>query len=87
MFKILFSVCYRHCLWILGNEATLLDSQSVWASIVCDAKDRQCFYDADEDEDLAKLMLEVKKQLNEYDDLLNADSLLFRSARWKVLIF
>ncbi|KAL0005033.1 hypothetical protein SO802_012594 [Lithocarpus litseifolius] len=75
----------RHCLWILGNETTLLNSQSVWKSIVCDAKDRQCFYNADEDENLAKLMLEVKKELNEYDDLLNFDSVLFKSARWKVL--
>ncbi|XP_050278044.1 uncharacterized protein LOC126719551 [Quercus robur] len=75
----------RHCLWILGNETTLLNSQSVWKSIVCDAKDRQCFYNADEDENLAKFMLEVKKELNEYDDLLNFDSVLFESARWKVL--
>ncbi|XP_075658931.1 putative helicase MAGATAMA 3 [Castanea sativa] len=30
----------RHCLWILGNETTLLNIQSVWKSIVCDAKDR-----------------------------------------------
>nr|POE80710.1 tpr and ankyrin repeat-containing protein 1 [Quercus suber] len=75
----------RHCLWILGNETTLLSSQSVWKSIVCDAKDRQCFYSADEDENLAKLMLEVKRELNEYDDLLNFDSILFKSARWKVL--
>ncbi|XP_030958959.1 uncharacterized protein LOC115980900 [Quercus lobata] len=75
----------RHCLWILGNETTLLNSQSVWKSIVCDAKDRQCFYNADEDENLAKFMLEVKKELNEYDDLLNFDSVPFESARWKVL--
>ena len=70
----------------MGNETTLLNSQSVWKSIVCDAKDRQCFYNADEDENLAKLMLEVKKELNEYDDLLNFDSVLFKSARWKVQI-
>lgn len=70
----------------MGNETTLLNSQSVWKSIVCDAKDRQCFYNADEDENLAKYMLEVKKELSEYDDLLNFDSVLFKSARWKVQI-
>ncbi|PRQ41353.1 putative hydrolase [Rosa chinensis] len=75
----------RHCLWILGNERTLCDSESVWEALVLDAKNRQCFFNADEDKDLAKAILEVKKQFDQLDDLLNADSVLFRSARWKVL--
>ncbi|CAB4265332.1 unnamed protein product [Prunus armeniaca] len=75
----------RHCLWILGNERTLLDSESVWKSLVLDAKSRQCFFNADEDKDLAKAILEVKKEFEQFDDLLNADSILFRSSRWKVV--
>ncbi|KAK9935671.1 hypothetical protein M0R45_022761 [Rubus argutus] len=38
-----------------------------------------------DNKDLAKAILEVKKQFDQLDDLLNADSVLFRSARWKVL--
>ncbi|CAM8956395.1 unnamed protein product [Rhodiola kirilowii] len=75
----------RHCLWILGNERTLSSSGSIWEDIVLDAKNRNCFYNADDDADLAKTILEVKKELNQLDDLLNADSALFRNARWKVL--
>ncbi|KAK7255004.1 hypothetical protein RIF29_28403 [Crotalaria pallida] len=43
----------RHCLWILGNGTTLLNSESVWEKLVIDAKERGCFYDAYEDECLA----------------------------------
>lgn len=71
-------------MWILGNERTLSDSESVWSALVLDAKNRHCFFHADEDKDLAKAILEVKKEFDQFDDLLNADSILFRSARWKV---
>ncbi|TQD88449.1 hypothetical protein C1H46_025973 [Malus baccata] len=75
----------RHCLWILGSERTLCGSESVWEDLVHDAKNRRCFFNADEDKDMAKAILEAKKELDQFDDLLNADSLLFRSSRWKVL--
>ncbi|XP_059668939.1 uncharacterized protein LOC132314035 [Cornus florida] len=75
----------RHCLWVLGNEKTLSNSGSVWAELVQDAKDRQCFFNADEDSDIAKTILDVKKNLDQLDDLLNGASTLFKSARWKVL--
>ncbi|WVZ86863.1 LOW QUALITY PROTEIN: hypothetical protein U9M48_033583 [Paspalum notatum var. saurae] len=39
----------RHCLWILGNAKTLLNSGSVWADLVRDAKDRHCFFNASSD--------------------------------------
>ncbi|KAL7163145.1 hypothetical protein ACSBR2_039278 [Camellia fascicularis] len=74
----------RHCLWILGNEKTLASSESVWEAIVRDARDRQCFFDADLDKDLAKAIIDVKKELDQMDDLFNKDSILFKSARWKV---
>ncbi|KAK1553169.1 hypothetical protein Q3G72_030003 [Acer saccharum] len=75
----------RHCLWILGNDRTLTRSESVWESLVRDAKERQCFFNADDDKDLAKAILEVKKELDELEELLNPESILFRSQRWKVI--
>ncbi|KAM6567390.1 hypothetical protein CsatA_026518 [Cannabis sativa] len=75
----------RHSLWILGNERTLANCQSIWEALVIDAKKRHCFYNADEDLSLAKAMIEIKKELDQFDDLLNADSVLFRNAKWKVL--
>ena len=75
---------FRHCLWILGNDRTLVNSESVWETLVLDAKNRQCFFYADEDKDLAKAILDVKKEFEQFDDLLNRDSILFKSARWKV---
>ncbi|XP_060960163.1 uncharacterized protein LOC115722733 [Cannabis sativa] len=75
----------RHCLWILGNERTLANSQSIWEALVIDAKNRHCFYNADDEEDLAKAILDIKKELDQFDDLLNADSMFFRNSKWKVL--
>ncbi|KAL3582367.1 hypothetical protein D5086_016699 [Populus alba] len=75
----------RHCLWILGNERTLSNSKSIWENLVHDAKERNCFFNADEDKDLAKAILEVKKEFDQLDDLIKGDSALFRSARWKVV--
>ncbi|KAJ1272391.1 hypothetical protein BS78_06G198400 [Paspalum vaginatum] len=34
----------RHCLWILGNAATLRSSGSIWEELVRDAVDRRCFF-------------------------------------------
>lgn len=74
----------RYCLWILGNERALCNCESIWELLISDAKGRQCFFNADDDKDLAKTILAAKKAYDEFDDLLNADSVLFRSARWKV---
>ncbi|KAI4299679.1 hypothetical protein L6164_033113 [Bauhinia variegata] len=43
----------RYCLWVLGNAATLINSDSVWKKLVADARSRGCFYDADDDKNLA----------------------------------
>lgn len=74
----------RYCLWILGDGRTLASSQSIWEDLVLDAKRRQCFFDADEDKDLAKAILEVKKEFDQFDDLLNGESILFKNSTWKV---
>ncbi|KAJ6707313.1 DNA2/NAM7 HELICASE FAMILY [Salix viminalis] len=74
----------RYCLWILGNEATLLKSGSIWKKIVNDAKDRQCFYNAEEDESLAQAITASMIGHSRLDGLLQTDSPLFRNARWTV---
>ncbi|KAI5017780.1 hypothetical protein ZWY2020_042668 [Hordeum vulgare] len=52
----------KHCLWILGNGATLLASNSVWAELVNDSKKRGCFFDALKDKHLAETMrLAIKR--------------------------
>ncbi|KAG5534406.1 hypothetical protein RHGRI_022506 [Rhododendron griersonianum] len=73
----------RHCLWILGNGATLINSGSVWKKLVVDAKARSCFYDATEDKNLAQAVAGALVELNQLDALLTTDSLLFRNTRWK----
>ncbi|CAL4888295.1 unnamed protein product [Urochloa decumbens] len=34
----------RHCLWILGNAATLHGSDSIWTELIRDAENRRCFF-------------------------------------------
>uniref|UniRef100_A0ACD5UEM4 Uncharacterized protein n=1 Tax=Avena sativa TaxID=4498 RepID=A0ACD5UEM4_AVESA len=46
----------RHCLWILGNAATLSSSGSIWADLVCNAKERQCFFNANRDEAISRVI-------------------------------
>ncbi|XAR48021.1 RNA helicase [Bertholletia excelsa] len=73
----------RHSLWILGDAKTLATSDLTCQMLVQDSINRQCFFCADEDKDLAKAILDVKKELDQMD-LLNEDSILFKSRRWKV---
>ncbi|MCL7038809.1 hypothetical protein MKW94_025092 [Papaver nudicaule] len=75
----------RHCLWILGDGQTLRNSETCWSSLVKDSRVRHCFFRADEDKEIAKAILEAKRELSQLDDLLNGDGILFKSARWKVL--
>lgn len=74
----------RYCLWILGNASTLLNSDSIWNKIVNDAKDRQCFYNADEDRRLAHAIAATLIDYNEYGISQTMDFLLFQKAIWKV---
>ncbi|GMN68540.1 hypothetical protein TIFTF001_037596 [Ficus carica] len=75
----------RHCLWNLGNERALSESDSVWKSVIRDAKDRNCFFNIEEDMEFSKLVIEVKKELDQLDEVLDANSFLFKNARSKVL--
>ncbi|XP_073120216.1 probable helicase MAGATAMA 3 [Henckelia pumila] len=74
----------RHCLWILGNERTLSKANSVWKALIRDAKHRHCFYTVNDDGDIDKHVITVKKELEQLDDLLNRASVRFKHARWKV---
>ncbi|RVW94661.1 putative helicase MAGATAMA 3 [Vitis vinifera] len=74
----------RYCLWIFGNGPTLEHSGTVWRKLVNDAKDRGCFHNAEEDNNLARAITTSLVELGELHLLQKKDSLLFRKARWKV---
>ncbi|XP_071714347.1 helicase sen1-like [Rutidosis leptorrhynchoides] len=74
----------RHALWILGNERTLINSDSVWKDLVCNARSRLCFFDVDADECLKMTIIAAKKELEQLDDLVNGNSVLFKHEKWKV---
>ncbi|EXC36069.1 hypothetical protein L484_001369 [Morus notabilis] len=76
----------RYCLWIVGNGATLGSSMSVWEKLINDAKERSCFHNAEEDQNLAHAVVAALLELNQINVLVNADSLLFKRAKWKVLL-
>ncbi|WVZ86961.1 hypothetical protein U9M48_033672 [Paspalum notatum var. saurae] len=76
----------RHCLWILGNAYTLCKSGTVWTDLLADAQRRKCVFNAINDTAMFKLILHVKHELDELDDLLNTDSAVFSNTRWKVII-
>ncbi|KAF8052886.1 hypothetical protein N665_1494s0001 [Sinapis alba] len=68
----------RFCLWILGNEATLMNSKSVWRYLIQDARKRDCFHNAEEDESLAHAIIDTAKiEFIQLDTPLN-------NSRWKV---
>ncbi|KAK9115677.1 hypothetical protein Sjap_014624 [Stephania japonica] len=76
----------RHCLWILGNESTLVNCNSVWTKLVLDAKHRDCLFRVEDDDKLAEAMAGAMMKLGHIGELLDSDSLLFRGAKWKIII-
>ncbi|XBI94504.1 hypothetical protein VPH35_031130 [Triticum aestivum] len=76
----------RHCLWIVGNAHTLSKSGTEWTDLVADAERRKCVFSATNDTAICKLVVQVKQELDELDDLLNADSAVFSNTRWKLII-
>nr|GEU56937.1 UvrD-like helicase, ATP-binding domain, P-loop containing nucleoside triphosphate hydrolase [Tanacetum cinerariifolium] len=77
---------HGYCLWILVNERTLTNIESIWKEVVCDARNRHCLFDADADECLKMIIIAAMKELEQLDDLVNMNSILFKHAKWKVLI-
>ncbi|GJT86442.1 putative P-loop containing nucleoside triphosphate hydrolase [Tanacetum coccineum] len=74
----------RHCLWIVGNKDTLIKSGSVWNTLVYDAENRGCVYNARDDKHLAQAMVHALVELADFGSLLKSDSILFKEAKWKV---
>ncbi|WJX58554.1 hypothetical protein P8452_43997 [Trifolium repens] len=58
----------RHCLWIVGNATTLMNSNSVWRKVVVDAKKRNCFHNADEDKKLGQVIEDALFEFELLDD-------------------
>ncbi|KAK9062135.1 hypothetical protein SSX86_019321 [Deinandra increscens subsp. villosa] len=75
----------RYCLWILGNESTLINSGSIWKQLVLDAKNRGCFYNVSDDKNLAQAAMFALFELGQLDSLFTSDSLLFKEAKWQVM--
>ncbi|XP_021736173.1 uncharacterized protein LOC110717119 [Chenopodium quinoa] len=75
----------RHCLWILGNKETLAEADTFWKDIISDAKLHSCYFNAEEDENLAKVIVDVKSKLDELEDLLDKDNNIFKASGWKVV--
>ncbi|KAJ3689679.1 hypothetical protein LUZ61_018843 [Rhynchospora tenuis] len=75
----------RHCMWIVGSASTLLKSGTIWSDIVFDAQKRGCLFDAKDNEDLKILILNVKNEMDQLADLLNPESVLFSTTKWKVV--
>ncbi|KAL8194025.1 hypothetical protein R6Q57_026267 [Mikania cordata] len=74
----------RYCLWILGNESTLMNSDTIWKNLIIDAKDRGCFYNVSQDTNLAEAAVLALFELGQLDNLFTTDSLLFNEAKWQV---
>ncbi|PNT69243.1 hypothetical protein BRADI_3g51900v3 [Brachypodium distachyon] len=63
----------KHCLWILGNATTLVSSKTIWQKIVADAKDRGCFFNANDDNDLSRAIIKAVIELDEVENVLNME--------------
>ncbi|XP_051219250.1 helicase SEN1 [Lolium perenne] len=58
----------RHCLWILGNAATLSRSGSIWENLVRNAKERQCFFNAKSDGAISRAIAKYGSEPNSAKD-------------------
>lgn len=75
----------RFCLWIVGDGDTLSKCESIWKSLVLDAKERKLFYNAVEDTNLAHSIFAGRVELNLRNEMIE-HSLLFRAPdiKWVV---
>ncbi|OWM86360.1 hypothetical protein CDL15_Pgr021446, partial [Punica granatum] len=67
------------------SHAVLVGDERQLPSIVKSKVSDEASFGRKDDEGLAKTILEVKKEYDQLDDLLSGSSVLFRSARWKVI--
>ncbi|WVZ86864.1 hypothetical protein U9M48_033583 [Paspalum notatum var. saurae] len=61
----------RYCLWILGNATTLSSRGSIWADLVRNAKDRRCFFNANSDKAISRV---IANQKSDRQCFFNANS-------------
>jgi hypothetical protein len=73
---------HRYCLWILGNATTLSRSGSIWADLVRDAKDRQCFFNANSDKDISRVLAKHKIETNKVKDRKSTPFKVRNSGVW-----
>ncbi|XP_010468205.1 PREDICTED: uncharacterized ATP-dependent helicase C29A10.10c-like [Camelina sativa] len=71
----------RHCLWVIGNERTLLRSGSIWTKLVRDSKIRGCFYNAVEEKNLRDAMNNALPKVDMSDVYSSFQSLSIRRER------
>lgn len=76
----------RHCLWILGNERALAREENVWKKLISDSKKRGSFFHADQDPEMARAISDSLKELDQSQDMLDTNSVIFRNSLWKVCI-
>ncbi|KAI3955512.1 hypothetical protein MKW98_028457 [Papaver atlanticum] len=75
----------RYCLWIIGDGKTLTKKNSVWRKIVVDAKGRGCYFNAEDDKRLSKVIIDSLVECGQLNDLLRMKSLIFKGERWKAI--
>ncbi|KAI4981181.1 hypothetical protein ZWY2020_021666 [Hordeum vulgare] len=63
----------KHCLWIVGNATTLVTSKTVWQKIVVGAKERGCFFNANDDKDLSGAIVKAVIELDEAESVLSTE--------------
>jgi senataxin len=59
----------------------LVSSKTVWRKIVADAKERGCFFSANDDQDLSGAIIKAVIELDEVESLLNMDNLRIGGSR------
>ncbi|KAL6882577.1 hypothetical protein ACP4OV_011267 [Aristida adscensionis] len=74
----------KHCLWIVGNAATLFNSRSVWQKIVKDARDRGCLFDASNDKDLSNALVNAIIELDDSENLARMESLRISTPMFQI---
>ncbi|KAH1245993.1 Helicase SEN1 [Glycine max] len=67
----------------LGNERALTNNENVWRAIVLDCKSRKCFFNVDQDTKMPKTILDAIEKSDQFDYLLDANSVHFKNALWK----
>lgn len=72
----------RYCLWIVGDAKTLGKSNSEWRDVINNAKHRQCFFNVEENKELADgirmmrtnlQMPDIKQEILKLDNIYNSD--------------